>query len=66
MAVTHGTLTAYTKGCHCDVCRRGWRDYHRAKRGSHIPEREPSGAAADPEFWEQVRVVQGLRYGRRL
>jgi hypothetical protein len=64
--VTHGTLTAYTKGCRCDQCRVNWRDYHRAKRGSRIVEREPSGAASDPDFWERVREVQGLRYGRRL
>ena len=65
--MTHGTLTAYTNGgCRCDVCRRGWRDYNRKRRGSRPVERTVSGAAADPEFWVKVRVVQGIRYGRSV
>ena len=65
--LVHGTLTGYTNySCRCVVCSDCWREYQRRRRGSRIVERTVSGAAADPEFWERVREVQGLRYGRSL
>ena len=63
--LVHGTLTGYTNySCRCVLCGDCWREYQRRRRGSKIVERTVSGAAADPLFWEKVRVVQGLRYGR--